>query len=81
MSWRDALINPWYFENAAPVALSSQNSAESDPPVTVDYTGAAARFELDPAAFMAAIEDPPPLFLQDTEADLQALMRLVGANG
>jgi hypothetical protein len=37
----------------------------------------ADRFELDPDAFMAAIE-PPPLFLQDCEDAIQELLRNSG---
>lgn len=88
MSWKDILdqINPFDFANAAPAPLSSQNSAESDPSVTADCAGAAPSFPrgFDPHAFMDALEDPAPLFLQksgdadDVEGTLQEIARLLG---
>lgn len=81
MSWREALsnLNPFDFANAAPVLVGSHNSGESDPAVTPDCAGAAAFPRgFDPDAFMTAIEDPRPLFLQDYESAIRELLRSSG---
>lgn len=85
MSWRDALINPFDFMNAAPVLTGTHNSGEADPPVTSDWAGAATDFPrgFDPHAFLDALEEPAPLFLRDgadgdIDETLQEIERLIG---
>lgn len=81
MSWREALsnLNPFDFANAAPAVRAPHNSGERDPSVMPDYAGAATFPRgFDPDAFMASIEDPRPLFLQDCENAIRELLRSSG---
>ena len=79
MSWQEALsnLNPFDFTGAA-----RSSTVEQAVVYCTDHAGstpaAPTTFELDPAAFMTAIEDPRPLFLQDCESAIRELLRSSG---